>query len=274
MAKTTKGTDLVTTGGGLVLAQTRPVEIAVNGDFGKSNDAEDNLVPLIQIVQSNSKVAKKGLPEYIPGAAEGDFYLKAANNPIVSGDDGFLFQPCAFWKDWGCWGYPRNPNVADFRGRFPHKGIVKEGEDNPHGLPTYTIVKDGKGREHLVRSDTEKPDSEFIETRNHAGFVFFADGTVSPYIMPLVSSGHTVSKEWMRKMNNQNNVPSVQQVFRITTKTRQNAEGTWSVPNPQFMGFLDPKSSPEVAAQVELGVKLGEAFMAGELGAEDDGDAV
>src|SRR3972149_2403505 len=61
---------------------------------GISTAPEDNLVPLIYVLQATSPAVKKGDPSRIDGAEAGDFWLRNSSEPIVRGEDGLLFQPC------------------------------------------------------------------------------------------------------------------------------------------------------------------------------------
>ena len=55
---------------------------------GVSTAQEDNLVPLIYVLQANSPQVNKRDERYIEGAEPGDFWLRNAPQPIVKGAEG------------------------------------------------------------------------------------------------------------------------------------------------------------------------------------------
>ena len=70
---------------------------------GLSTAAEDNLVPMMRILQTLSPQAKANNPDYIPGAKPGDIWLRNSDYPPISGAEGILFQPCYFSQDYVEW---------------------------------------------------------------------------------------------------------------------------------------------------------------------------
>ena len=55
---------------------------------GVSTAQEDNLVPLIYVLQTNSPQVNKRDERYIEGAEPGDLWLRNAPQPIVKGAEG------------------------------------------------------------------------------------------------------------------------------------------------------------------------------------------
>jgi len=216
---------------------------------GVSTAQEDNLVPLIYILQPLSPQVNKRNPDYIEGAEPGDIWLRNSPNPIVPGDEGVLFQPCYFSKDWVEW-VPRESG-GGFVGRTEH-------------CPTdVTRVADPKNpnKVRFVRPNG----NDVIETRYHAGFVLTGDRAL-PYIIPMSSSGHTISRNWMFLMNTKmapGNIkpPCFASAYRLKTKERSNAAGTWSTWDISDGGWLDE-------ASYDRGRELYEAFASGAKQAE------
>ena len=112
--------------------------------------------------------------------------------------------------------------------------------------------------------------NELKETRNHAGFYIAEDGSGPlPYLIPLTSSGHTVSREWMGLMNRQR-IPGTSQkpdawccYYRLTTKQRHNKDGDWFVLVAENAG---PNGAPmwvETEEDIVRGASLYEAFSSG-----------
>lgn len=219
----------------------------VSDDAGKgiSTAQEDNLVPLIYILQALSPQVNKRNPSHIEGAEAGSIWLRNSSSPIVDGEKGILFQPCYFTKDWVEW-VPRDAGggyVARHR-EFPSTAKKVADAKNPNKVKI--IMPNG---------------NELIETRYHIGFAITEAGPL-PYVIPMVSSGHTVSRQWMFLMNakhhNGKKLPSWACLYRLKTKERSNAAGTWFTWDVADGGWV---SSPDDYAR---GKTLYEAFCSGQ----------
>lgn len=215
--KTTAQVPAVRTGAVPATAGPNVPEFVQPSDAGKgtSQAQEDNLVPLIYILQALSPAVNKRKPEYIEGAEAGDIWLRNASQQLVKGEDGILFQPCFFSKDFVEW-VPRDSG-GGFVGRHQEMpDDVKREED-----------KKNPNKVHFFRPNG----NEVIETRYHVGYVHLESGARLPYVIPMASSGHTVSRQWMFMMNSiqiANGIaPSFSRLYRLKTKERTNTQGTW-----------------------------------------------
>lgn len=226
---------------------------------GTSQDQSDNLVPLIYVLQALSPQVNERKPDYIKGAKSGDIWLRNANNPIVPGATGILFQPCYFFKDW-----------VEWKPRDSGGGYIGRHESLPEDATQQADPKNAN-RVRFIRPNG----NEVIETRYHVGRVILGAGHALPYVIPMTSSGHTVSRQWMFMMNNVQiggkPAPSFGTLWRLKTKERSNASGTWftwdispaeavpgiSVVTPQgvFVASMD---------DYERGQRLFNSFEAGE----------
>lgn len=216
--------------------------------MGVSTRAEDNLIPIITMIQKNSPQVEKRDPKYIEGAEAGFIWMRGAEYPLINGEEGFLFQPCFFDQDWVEW-IPRKSG-GGFVGR--HRAIPAD------VIQVEEASDDGKMRKKWVRPSG----NEVIETRYHVGRVFDGDDRHA-YVIPLQSSGHTVSKQWMFEMNNKKlpngeKAPSFAKVYRIRSKYRQNAAGSWYVLDPSDEGWVGTEED------YEAGLALNQAFDKGE----------
>jgi hypothetical protein len=231
-----------------------PAEIAdmMEQDAGKggSQKAEDNLIPLIYILQDMSPQVKKRDPAYIEGAEPGDFWFRGTNR-VVKGSEGMVVQSCAFNKD-----------VVEWIPRDQGGGIVtRHAVDSATDVEGARLVTDPKNpkRKKAITED----ENELRETRYH--YVLEAN---SPYCFPFSGSGHSDSRNWMQQMNAQktprgNVAPHFGQKWRLRTRTRENAIGSWFAIDPQFEGFVtDPN-------EYARGKALYEAVMGGEVRAAD-----
>jgi hypothetical protein len=183
---------------------------------GKSQAADDNIVPLIYVLQGLSPQVNKRDPDnYIEGAEPGHFWLRNASDPIVNGEDGFVFMPCYFHKD-----------IVEWRQRESGGGFVGRHTEMPADAEEYEHPQTKAKRWRRSGSG-----NELRETRYHTGFVMKDDGRMLPYVIPFSSTGHTTSKQWMVMMNQKEYdgraAPSWLDTYKLTTKHRQNAHGEW-----------------------------------------------
>lgn len=222
---------------------------------GTSQDAADNLVPLIYLLQSGSPQAKKRDPAYMDGAEEGDIWLRNSGlvPEYVKGEEGILFQPCVFQKDWVEW----MPNRGGYAGRHDErpaeaKEVEIQGED---------------GEPKMVWQLPNK--NQVVEVRYHIGIVHLASGQQLPYVIPMAGSGHTISRGWMARMNAKSiagvsgPAPSWACLYRLKAKGKQNAKGqSWVVYDIIDAGWV------QSAEDYEAGARLYQSFASGEKAVE------
>lgn len=229
---------------------------------GVSQAAEDNIVPLIYVLQSNSPQVNRRGPDYIDGAKDGDLWLRNSGIPPVDGDKGLLFQPCHFSKEWVVWS-PRKTGLG-IQGRFaecPPEAVEKEVPDEED--PTKT-------RKKWVMPNGD----ECIETRYHVGFAVIEDqdgaptGQALPFVIPFKSTGHTTSRTWMFMMNGKmigsSAAPSWACLYRLKTKQRTNSSGTWNAITVEDAGWVQSQ------ADYDRGAKLHAQMISGEKIVETD----
>jgi hypothetical protein len=234
---------------------------------GVSTLQEDNLVPLVYVLQAQSPQTLKRNPAYIDGAEAGGIWLRNAADPVVPGDEGILFQPCYFSKDVVEWKWPRE---VGSQGGFIGRHDFREGEDitalaerlgaekkvDPRNPNTFSWVIDGK--------------SELIETRYHTGFVIREGHNPAPFVIPLSSTGHTFSRTWMFKMNqkltpSRKIAASYAYLYRLKTVFKSNASGEWYMfdvddGTPVWVHYSDPNDYQEALLR---GRDLAVAFESG-----------
>jgi hypothetical protein len=243
----------------IVASAAPPAHLAEYTDqagAGTSQAAEDNLVPLIYVLQSNSPQVDRRSPAYVEGAEPGDIWLRNAPKglEIVKGEEGALVQPCYFYRDVGEW-IPRDDG-GGFVGRH---NVVKAAD-------IQGAKQDPDDKNHWLTADGTH---DLVETRNHAVLVY-AGGRALPYLIPLSSTGHSVSRGWMMKMNDKTITdgpnrgrpyPSYAHLYRLTTEQRKNNEGTW------FALVVEDEVWAS-AEQAAAGRKLHDQFKSGEKVAE------
>ena len=214
MAKNTKTSKAVAMKSGGSVMTSLKARIRQDAGKGVSTDQSDNLIPLVYILQAQSPQALKKDPAYINGAEAGSIWLRGASDPIVDGEEGFLFQPCYFAKCWIEWKPNREGFVARHAERPSDAKQVKE--------------KDEKGNERLVWKS--KAGNLLVESREHVGLVL-GRGAPMGYVIPFSGSGHTVSRGWMTLMNGKveddTKLPSWCYIYRLKTRFRSNDKGSW-----------------------------------------------
>jgi len=179
---------------------------------GTSQAAEDNIVPLVRILQSQSPQAMPDKAEYIQGAEPGDILVRS-HNLVIKGRDGIEVQPCHFSKAWVEW-VPRAQGG----------GFVGQHFDKPDDAYEYEDPQTGK--KLWKRKGTK---NDLVETRYHAVLINGA-----PFVIAFSSAGHTTSRNWMSLMNSFRvpNAPtktaaSYARHYRLTTTLRSNKAGDW-----------------------------------------------
>lgn len=226
---------------------------------GTSSAAEDNLVPLLYILQPLSPQVLTDNSAYIDGAVAGDIWLKNASDPVVPGNEGVYFQPCWMYK-----------KIVEWVPRVRGGGFVMSHDVMPEGAKQKT--RDPQNPKKVPGFMT--PDgNELVDTRYEAGFVW-RNGVPMPYVIPFKSTGHAVSRGWMNKRNslvhNGSIMPSWSHVYQLTTLHSSNASGEWykvQVGEPIALWSLAGKeiAGGDVAKAYELGRNLNTAFQAGDV---------
>ena len=242
----------------------------IDHDLGKgvSTDAADNLVPLVYILQPLSPQVMDG-PAHLEGAKAGDIWLKNfSGNPVISGKTGMWFQPCKMYQKWTEW-VPRD------RGG----GFIASYDYNAGKLPEGAVRDmEEKTRPRFFFTET---DNDLVDTRYEAGLVWL-DGNPYPYVIPFKSTGHAISRGWMTKRNSLIKRGKISgtwaawtHLYKLTTTTRTNKQGTWyifNVGDPTFYmpGFADKpcKEGMKIVGEdpsraYAMGKALAEAFESG-----------
>jgi len=212
----------VTASGGKVPAHLAQAKMT---GAGTSQDASDLLIPMARVLQANSPEVMRGSQTQIPGAQAGDILIKNAPNPLIKGEQGFLFQPCYFQKKWVEW-LPRNS------GGGGGQGFVAMHDD----MPRDTVSKKGIDPQNPDREFLVRPNGNIIvETRYHGGWLIDENGENPPIplVIPFASTGHSVAKAWMMLMNNKQidgqRADSCAVYYRFTTEIRTKGAQSWYV---------------------------------------------
>jgi hypothetical protein len=225
-----------------------------NTGAGVSSLAEDILVPLIYILQKGSPQVNKKEDSYIDDAEPGDIWLRPG--AVVKGEEGIIFQPCIFWKDWVEW----VPDRGGYAGRFAFNELPDDVE----------MVPDPRNPSRQIR--VRENGNTLVETRYYAGYVYRDNEPPMPFVIPLSSTGHTFGKTLMNILNskqiNGGKADSFSSLYRLRTHWQKNAMGDWYTWGVTDIGWV-----PDVATY-ELGKKLHLSMKSGEKRAENVDEAV
>ncbi len=216
-------------------AVTKPstaVAAAVGGDLmsmmqedsgkGVSTASEDNIVPLIYTLQSQSPQVLTQKQECIkPGldgnktAIAGNIWFRGTKTLIDGEEEGLVVQPVHFGKKWMEW-MPNRGGLAGIHPTRPEEAVLKTDPKNPKKqfweLPNGNVVN---------------------ETRDHVVIVHDLPGGLGAYVLPMSGSNHTASRAWMGMMNRKRipgtdkKAPSYAFLYRVKTVPRSNDQGDW-----------------------------------------------
>src|SRR5215472_9731621 len=107
--------------------------------LGVSFKQEDQLLPLIYVLQSNSPAVEKRGEAYIQGAEPGHFWMRNSLTPVRDGVAGIEVIPCEMQRTWIEW----LPN---------RQGFVARHAEAPADMETRMVRgDDGRERPQLIR---------------------------------------------------------------------------------------------------------------------------
>jgi hypothetical protein len=213
------------------VGEAEDLKAMMTQDSGKgvSTAAEDNIIPLIYILQAQSPQCLKQKPECIkPGigknatAVAGNVWPRGTKTLIDGEEDGLPVIPVAFSKWWTEW----KPNRGGYAGRHAYDSL-SETKGRPEGAE---LVEDPKKPGKFA---WELPSgNNVVETREHAVLAKI-DGTWQGCVVSMSGSNHTASRTWMGLMKNKKipgtdkRAPSFAYVYCGRTIPKTNADGDW-----------------------------------------------
>ena len=210
MIENLRNTTALTPSGGALPAELLD-EMAADTGRGVSNRAEDQLIPLIYILQATSPMCDKRGSDYHDGAEPGCFYLRGAINPIREGGAGIAAIPCEMQRVW-----------LEF---LPDRqGLVERHAQKPADVKTIVQEEGGRRKQILVRANG----NTIQDTRE---FAVLVDG--QPYILPCWGTRHTFAREWQSWFQQFKHpttgkvMASFSRKYRLTTVRESNALGRW-----------------------------------------------
>lgn len=204
-----KKTEIAEAAGEDVLALMRK-----NAGKGVSTAIEDNVVPLVYILQALSPQVQKKKEEYIDGAEAGMIWFRGTKD-VVAGDEGIPVVLCHWDKAWIEWMPNRGGYVARHAER-PEDAVLTTDAENPK------------------RKFWQRPNKNtVVETREHVVLVLDIFDRPTPFVIPMSGSNHQASKEWMTSCNRKIipdtdlKAPLYGYIYRMKLKFRTNDQGDW-----------------------------------------------
>jgi hypothetical protein len=221
-------------------------ETEKDSGLGVSFKAEDQLLPLIYILQAGSPAVDKRGDNYIEGAEPGDFWLRNALEPIANGVEGIIAIPCEMSRAWIEW----LPN---------RQGFVQRHAEPPPDMRTEAIRgDDGRERQALVRGNG----NIIQDTRE-----FFLLVGNQPYVFPCTGTKHTFARQWntyfkqILHPKTGGIMPSFSRRYKLVTVPTSNAIGKWFGVTFKDMGWItktDYDRAKTLCMEVRAGKKRAE----------------
>jgi hypothetical protein len=213
---------------------------------GVSFKAEDQLVPLIYVLQALSPQVEKRGDNYIEGAEAGDFWLRNSLDPIRNGEEGIIAVPVDMFRTWIEW--------------LPNRGGFVARHNAPPGDMVAKMIRgdDGREREVMVRGNG----NFIVDTRE---FYIMVDG--DPYVFPCSSTKHTFARSWQTMFHRFKHpktgkiLPAFAHKYRISTVPQSNVHGKW-------FGLKFEDAGKSSLDELKAGIAFSNAIAEGERKAE------
>ena len=211
--------------------------------LGTSEQSEDRIQSFVKVLHQLSPELNPREASHVKGAAPGDIWI-AAQNLLIPGQEGFMFQQVGYQYYWVEW-----PSKTPSAGSFP----IDRHKTKPRG------EDDGLGAVNLPNGHVA------IETRYHVGLVYYKDVPPFPAVISYSSTGAAVStnwtnRQWVKRLPSGKMAPVFMYLWHMVTVERSNEHGRWSL--------LVPEREAEISAnstQFKMGLDLAKKFEAQEI---------
>jgi hypothetical protein len=252
------------------------VKLLMKQDAGRgvSTAAEDNIIPLIYLLQAQSPPCLKQKPEYIKGAVAGMIWPRGSKILIDGEEVGLPVIPVAFRKWWMEWGAERGDGLF---GRYEYDATAENKGRPDDAQWVEDPKKPGSGKGQWVRESGHV----LVETREHAVLAYINESWQGG-VVSMTSTNHKCSRMWMGLMKDKripgtnDRAPSYAYVYCLKTTPQSNADGDWyGWTAEDGMGDGEVTFLPDLENGVELykvARQLDRDFMSGAKVADvDDG---
>jgi hypothetical protein len=186
-------------------------QMQIDAGRGVSSRPEDQLIPILYVLQTNSPACDKRGAGYIDGAEPGHFLLRGAIEPIRDGTVGIEAIPAGMVRTFLEW----------LPGR---QGLVGRHDKLPNDVEIQTIKDGSHERQSLVRSSG----NIIQDTRE---YFLLVEG--APFVLPCYGTRHTFAKQWQSYFQQFHHprsgatLPSFSRRYRLRTVSTANAMGRW-----------------------------------------------
>jgi hypothetical protein len=186
-------------------------EMSADAGQGVSFAPDDQVTPILTVLQTNSPVCEKRSSDYVDGAEPGHFYIANAGIPIRDGVAGIVIIVCAMQLVVNEWLVPRGSGYVGRHLRMPDDAVA-------------TIVP-GKRRPVYVSKTTG---NSYKETRE-----LFLIHERQQLKLPCRSTAHQFARQLMTFAgqvplpNGTGICPLYGCRYKLTTIAQRNTMGTW-----------------------------------------------
>jgi hypothetical protein len=267
-ARPAPGKNVARSGKGGAMVDSEMLKM-MGADAGKgvSTASEDNIVPLLYLLQKGSpQLDRADKVKYIKGAKDGDIWVRGTTTVIDGEEEGIEVVPCHFSKCWIQW----KPNRGGFVGRHltrPAEAVLKEEETDGGGTRNVWRMKNGDA---------------VVETREYVVIITSLPKPLT-LVIPMSSTNHTPAREWMGLINNclipgsDKTAPIYGYKYRMRSVPKKNDQGSWYMWSITHAGEEDGAAVPLMVDDIELykaAKKINADFTSGALrpdAPEEDG---
>lgn len=193
-------------------------------------DKDSFAIPFLRVLQSGSPQCKKSTPEYIKGAEEGDFF-NTVTKEVFPGAEPLNLIAVHYDRKFVEWA----PNRGGFKGEhLPSDPILQRA--------VKKVNDEGKEQLTLPGGNT------IADTRYHFCLQVREDGTYTPVLICMASSGLKVSRRLMTELNGVKirngqgrmfTPPMFLNKISLTSVAESNDQGDWFNYDPTLDGTLD-----------------------------------
>jgi hypothetical protein len=229
---------------------------------GVSFEADDQLIPLIYVLQNNSPIVdKRNKDAYVEGAESGHFWLRNSIQPIMDGEEGIDVIPCGMQHTWIEW----------LPGR---QGFVTRHMAAPKDMESKVVRgEDGKEKNVLCR-----PNGNLIQDTRE--FYVLVDG--QPYVLPCAGTKHSFARQWQsmfhqyRHPKTNDVMPSFLRKYKLVTFLQTKEQNKWYNIRFEDLGTVtvqEYKAASALNESVQQGNRKAEAPLAsheGPVNTDDD----
>lgn len=228
-------------------------EIAGLESLGYSEKAEDNLVPIMSLLQDQSAEVKRNHPRQMEGALAGNFLIRSLKKLInVAGTEDarpLPVIPCGFQHMWVQWrGEPGEGQVIT---QYPFDDRPAEAEEKP----------DPQNEDRTI---WYMPNGDRLVDTRYWYCLAHIDGNWGQVVIPMAGTQHTVSRTWNNlqralRLPNGAKAPAWFRMYSIGSQFNQRGSQSWYTYDIRDMGWVADRELRDE------GRKINESLTAGDI---------